>query len=213
MPGACNLHASAHSRQVLLKSAKTTASILPKPIVFSVTLSPCLCMTKLCEFKQCTGCIQALCRGWTGCSTPWLCCLHLILSVMISAKVTSAKKVCMTMTSAGQVGTADHTNVECDCKTCVQYWTCAKSAWQLYLQVDVLLWECAHSSLSFIKALKSPRHCSEDHGNIVCSECTDVTIARHGMSSILWRHILDTHCSSSAHTAGELHVQHTCTCT
>ncbi len=45
------------------------------------------------------------------------------------------------MTSAGQVGTADHTNVECDCKTCVQYWTCAKSAWQLYLQVDVLLWE------------------------------------------------------------------------
>jgi len=83
----------------------------------------------------------ALCHGWTGCSTPWLCRLHLILSVMISAKVTSAKKVCMTMTSAGQVGTADHTNVECDCKTCVQYWTCAKSAWQLYLQVDVLLWE------------------------------------------------------------------------
>ncbi len=43
----------------------------------------------------------ALCHGWTGCSTPWLCRTHLILSVMIAAKVISAKKVCTTMTSAG----------------------------------------------------------------------------------------------------------------
>ncbi len=69
----------------------------------------------------------------------------------------------------------------------------------------------AHRSLSFIKARKSPRHCSEDHGNVVCSECTEVTIAWHGMSSTLWAMYLRC---TLLHTQLEScnQVQHDCTC-
>ncbi len=58
---------------------------------------------------------------------------------MTAVNVISAMKCAITITCAGRVGKAYHINVKCDCKTCVQHWTYARSAWRLYLQADVLL--------------------------------------------------------------------------
>ena len=60
---------------------------------------------------------------------------------------------------------------------------------------------CAHSSLSFIKARKSPRQHSEDHGIEFCMECSDVTVTWHNLACPCWAtYITDAHCSSVAYS-------------